>query len=59
MTVAAADLPPPEDVERQRRSVAMLAPGQPVFAREEALDLLGLLVEALLEVKRLRSGDSS
>jgi hypothetical protein len=49
-----------EDVERLRRSLAMLTPGQPatVLKREQALELLGELqrVQGLLEqaVKRLR-----
>jgi hypothetical protein len=50
----ADDLPSPELVEQRRRSVAMLAPGQMALRREEAMAVLGQLVEALREVRRLR-----
>jgi hypothetical protein len=34
-----------EDLERQRRSMAMLAPGTLALAREEAMGLLAKLIE--------------
>jgi hypothetical protein len=46
------DLPSPELVENRRRSMAMLAPGAPALNRDEALEVLGQLVEAL---RRLRA----
>jgi hypothetical protein len=49
-----ADLPIPELVENRRRSVAMLAPGAPALNRDEALEVLRQLVEALEEVRELR-----
>jgi hypothetical protein len=50
-----ADLPIPELVENERRSVAMLAPGVPALSREEALELLEQLEAALLELRRIRT----
>jgi hypothetical protein len=49
-----ADLPSPEFVENRRRSVAMLAPGAPALNRDEALELLGQLEAALVELRNLR-----
>jgi hypothetical protein len=49
------ELPIPELVENHLRSVAMLTPGAPALNREEALQLLGQLVEAL---RRLNARDS-
>jgi hypothetical protein len=54
---AVADLPIPELVENQRRSIAMLAPGVPALNREQALELLGQLEAALLELRRLGGQD--
>jgi hypothetical protein len=51
---AVADLPIPELVENRRRSVAMLAPGAPALNRDEALEVLGQLGDALHEVRELR-----
>jgi hypothetical protein len=34
-----------EDLERRRRSIAMLSPGTPALVREEAMVLLGELIE--------------
>jgi hypothetical protein len=47
-----AELPIPELVENRRRSVAMLTPGVPALNREEALELLEQLAEALRRVSR-------
>jgi hypothetical protein len=47
-------LPEPPFVEIERRSVAMLSPGQWALHREEALRLYGRLGEALSEVRRLQ-----
>jgi hypothetical protein len=49
-----ADLPIPELVENQRRSIAMLPVGAPALNRDEALEVLRQLVEALREVRELR-----
>jgi hypothetical protein len=49
-----ADLPIPELVENRRRSIAMLQPGAPALNRDEALEVLGQLVEALQELRNLR-----
>jgi hypothetical protein len=49
-----ADLPIPEFVENQRRSIAMLAPGVPALNREEALELLEQLAEALRRLRWLK-----
>jgi hypothetical protein len=45
-----ADLPIPELVENQRRSIAMLPTGAPALNRDEALELLEQLKAALLEL---------
>ena len=49
---AVADLPIPELVENRRRSIAMLAPGAPALNRDEALELLRQLADALHELRR-------
>jgi hypothetical protein len=49
-----ADLPIPELVENRRRSIAMLPVGAPALNRDEALELLGQLVETLRELRELR-----
>jgi len=49
-----ADLPTPEFVENRRRSIAMLAPGAPALSRDEALELLEQLGDALREIRELR-----
>jgi hypothetical protein len=49
-----ADLPTPELVENLRRSIAMLPSGVPALDRDEALEVLGQLEAALLEVRNLR-----
>jgi hypothetical protein len=49
-----ADLPIPELVENQRRSIAMLPVGAPALNRDEALEVLQQLVDALREVRDLR-----
>lgn len=41
------DLTSPEALERKRRSVAMLSPGQMALKREEAMLLLDVLVAQL------------
>jgi hypothetical protein len=43
-----------ELVENRRRSIAMLAPGAPALNRDEALEVLRQLVEALREIRDLR-----
>ena len=48
------ELPEPELVEIERRSVAMLAPGQWALRRERAAELLEQLAWALRELRRLR-----
>jgi hypothetical protein len=52
---AMADLPIPELVENQRRSIAMLPPEAPALNREQALELLAQLETALREVRELRT----
>jgi hypothetical protein len=47
-----ADLPIREFVENRRRSIAMLPPGAPALNREEALELVRQLAEALRELRR-------
>jgi hypothetical protein len=47
-----ADLPTPELVENHRRSIAMLPVDAPALNRDEALELLNQLVEALRELRR-------
>jgi hypothetical protein len=46
-----ADLPIPELVENRRRSIAMLPVGAPALNRDEALELLSQLAEALRELR--------
>jgi hypothetical protein len=46
-----ADVPMPELVENRRRSIAMLPAGAPALNRDEALELLGHLEAALLEIR--------
>jgi hypothetical protein len=46
-----ADIPIPELVENRRRSIALL-PGAPALNRDEALELLSHLTEALRELRR-------
>jgi len=46
------ELPTPERIEQLRRSVAMLPPRSPALNREQALELYGWLVAALLAAKR-------
>ena len=41
-----------ELVENRRRSIAMLARGAPALNRDEALEILRQLVEALRELRR-------
>ena len=50
-----AELPIPELVENRRRSIAMLPSGVPALDRDEALDLLGQLETALVELRKLRA----
>jgi len=47
-----ADLPTPELVENRRRSIAMLPAGAPALNRDEALEILRQLGEALRELRR-------
>ena len=49
-----ADLPIPEFVENRRRSIAMLPVGAPALNRDEALEVLRQLVDALEEFRELR-----
>jgi hypothetical protein len=49
------DLPTPEAVENQRRSVAMLSVGQPALNREQALTVLQQLHDAVAELRRRNS----
>ena len=49
-----AELPIPELVENRRRSVAMLPTGAPALNRDEALELLGQLAEALRQLRNLK-----
>jgi hypothetical protein len=49
-----ADLPIPELVENRRRSIAMLPTGAPALNRDEALEVLRQLGDALHEVSELR-----
>jgi hypothetical protein len=55
MVRAVPELPTPELVENRRRSVAMLPPGVPALNRDEALELLGQLEAALVELRKLRT----
>jgi hypothetical protein len=50
-----AVLPIPELVENRRRSIAMLPTGAPALNRDEALELLGQLEAALVELRKLRA----
>jgi hypothetical protein len=52
-----ADLPIPELVENQRRSIAMLPPGAPALNRDEALEVLRQLVEALRRLQKLERSE--
>jgi hypothetical protein len=52
--VAVAELPTPELVENQRRSIAMLPTGAPALNRDEALELLGQLADALRQLRNLK-----
>jgi hypothetical protein len=52
---AVADLPIPELVENRRRSIAMLPAGAPALNRDEALEVLRQLGDALREL-RLNAG---
>ena len=54
MAPDAEDLPEAELVEIERRSVAMLSPGQWALRRERAAELLEQLGWALRELRRLR-----
>jgi len=45
----------PELIENRRRSVAMLEPGAQALNREEALELLGHLEAALIELRKVRT----
>jgi hypothetical protein len=47
-----ADLPSPELVENRRRSIAMLPVSAPALNRDEALEVLRQLAEALHELRR-------
>jgi hypothetical protein len=49
------ELPTPELVENRRRSIAMLPSGVPALDRDEALELLGQLEAALVELRKLRA----
>jgi hypothetical protein len=52
-----ADLPIPELVENRRRSIAMLPVGAPALNRDEALEVLRQLGEALRLLRALEGGD--
>jgi hypothetical protein len=54
MLTGVPDLPIPELVEQRRRSVAMLAPRAPALNRDEAIELLEQLRDALREIRELR-----
>jgi hypothetical protein len=49
-----ADLPIPELIENRRRSIAMLPVDAPALNRDEALEILRQLGDALHEVRELR-----
>ena len=55
MVRSVAELSTPELVENRRRSIAMLPSGVPALDRDEALDLLGQLETALVELRKLRA----
>jgi hypothetical protein len=48
-------VPSPELVENRRRSIAMLPSGVPALDRDDALELLGQLEAALVELRKLRA----
>jgi hypothetical protein len=48
-----ADLPISELVENRRRSIAMLPTGAPALSRDEALEMLRQLSEALRRLRAL------
>jgi hypothetical protein len=50
-----SDLPIPELVENRLRSIAMLPVNAPALNREEALELLEQLEDALRELRSLRA----
>lgn len=50
------DLPTPEEVEYQRRGVAMLAVGQPALNRNQALRVLQQLHDAVADIRRRDGG---
>jgi len=54
-----ADLPIPELVENRRRSIAMLPVGAQALNRDEALEVLRQLVEALRQLRELRRAADS
>jgi hypothetical protein len=56
MLPVVAELPIPELVENRRRSIAMLPVGAPALNRDEALELLRQLAEALRELRRRDNG---
>jgi hypothetical protein len=57
MFATVSGVPPREDLERQRRSIALLAPGQPAgLTREAAMELLTELRTAQDELERLTAG---
>ena len=47
------DLSTPESVEQMRRSIVMLAPRAWALRREEAAEVLAVLLVALRELRRL------
>jgi hypothetical protein len=49
-----ADLPIPELVENRRRSIAMLPPRASALNRDEALEVLEQVRDALSELRELR-----
>ena len=50
------DLRTPEAVEQARRSVVMLAPRAWALRREEAINVLEVLLVAMQELRRLEDG---
>ena len=52
-----AELPIPELVENRRRSIAMLPPGAPALNRDEALEVLRQLGEALHQLRALERSE--
>jgi hypothetical protein len=57
MLWAVADPPIPELVENRRRSIAMLPVGAPALDRDEALEVLRQLGEALPQLRALERDD--